>query len=120
MSKHPLQLFRRTPEQRMCSSKVRYRSHAAAKAAIREHNTPGGHALGTYECPLCGQWHLTSERKRPLPEPVRTGAKKSTLKKRRQRARRRHRLLMGLPVLARLPVRCGLRSLSFLLHPRVE
>lgn len=53
-------------EKMACKRKVRYSSDAAAQAALKKINPL--HALKkptrVYKCPVCGGWHLTSQRSR--------------------------------------------------------
>ena len=52
---------RRTPEE-VCRSKARYRSKSVARefgqAVTRRFNRP----MWVYQCPVCGDWHLTSSK----------------------------------------------------------
>ncbi len=48
---------------RMCLGKIRYRSEkdpSLARRKIRRHRDT---VLRVYECPHCGGWHLTSQKK---------------------------------------------------------
>jgi len=44
---------------RNCTTKCRYRTKQLAKVAARR-STRYGTKVTAYECPTCGDWHLTS------------------------------------------------------------
>jgi hypothetical protein len=53
--------------------KISYRSHAAAEKMARQSHA--GIHIRTYQCQLCGSWHLTKQESRRKPAPVLSAAK---------------------------------------------
>lgn len=49
----------RTPE-RVCHSKVAFRSKAAVRRKALHIQSSGGQRFGYYQCWVCGMWHLTT------------------------------------------------------------
>ena len=52
-------------EKMVCKKKVRFTSEAAAKSALKKINLTWKlkKPSRAYKCPVCSDWHLTSQRK---------------------------------------------------------